>query len=241
MTISDKTRKLLWGRSGNQCAFCRRQLIFDRADEDPESVVGDECHIISLNGPRADATYPPERLDAYENLILLCKVHHKLVDDQVVKYSADVLRELKRKHESRVATLLREKPAQPPKRPEVLERLLTGDAVFAITDGACAYMHGHDPISDEVNVELVGGFLQDVQDWGDLLGDLGAGERVRAAFALTKQINELEAAGWWVFGARDPRMVRMKDELVNWPAAVIRVLRKDNPDIQVINVPVSGA
>jgi hypothetical protein len=57
---------------------------------------------------------------------------------------------------------------------------------------------------------------------------------VRAAFALTKQINELDAAGWWVFGARDPRTAKMKDELVNWPVAVIRILRKDNPDIQLI-------
>lgn len=206
-----------------------------------ESVVGDECHIISTNGPRADAKYPAEKLDAYENLILLCKVHHKLVDDQVHEYSPGVLRKLKQKHESRMAALLRDQPTRQPKRPEALQRLLTGDAVLAITDGACAYMHGHDPLADEADVELVGGFLQDVQDWGDLLGDMGAAEHVRGAFSLTKQINELDAAGWWVFGTRDPRIVKMKDELVSWPVAVIRVLRKDNPDIQRISVSVPGA
>jgi hypothetical protein len=46
MGISDRTRKILWGRSGNRCALCRRELVEEGTAVDAESVVGDECHII---------------------------------------------------------------------------------------------------------------------------------------------------------------------------------------------------
>jgi hypothetical protein len=46
MAITDRTRKILWERSGNLCAYCRRSLVEDGTSPDGEAVVGDECHII---------------------------------------------------------------------------------------------------------------------------------------------------------------------------------------------------
>lgn len=85
MPISDKTRKILWGRSGNRCAFCRTCLVAEKTELDRESVVGDECHIHSPspNGPRHEPTLSVEDFDTIDNLLLLCRVHHKMVDDQV--------------------------------------------------------------------------------------------------------------------------------------------------------------
>src|SRR5262249_42781807 len=76
MAITDKTRKLLWGRSGNRCALCRNELIMDRTPADDESIVGDEAHIHSgqEGGPRYDPNFPQDRIDKYDNLILLCKI-----------------------------------------------------------------------------------------------------------------------------------------------------------------------
>ena len=93
MPISDKTRKILWGRSGNKCAICRHSLVVDATGTDDESVIGDECHIVSGKslGPRHDPQFPADRLNEPENLILLCRVHHKMVDDQYETYSTDVL------------------------------------------------------------------------------------------------------------------------------------------------------
>jgi hypothetical protein len=106
MSISLKTRILLWGRSGNICAFsdCECQIIQDATPTDEESLVADCCHIYadSDNGPRADASLSQEERDSYENLILLCKVHHKLVDDQRVHYSPSVLMKYKNNHEKKV-------------------------------------------------------------------------------------------------------------------------------------------
>ena len=91
MSITDKTRKLLWGQSGNRCAYCRTLLTMDKTAFDDHSIVGDECHIVSRakDGIRWEENL--EDLDSYENLILLCKNHHKLVDDQPNFYSKNVL------------------------------------------------------------------------------------------------------------------------------------------------------
>ena len=90
--------------------MCRRILVIDETMSDAESVVGDECHIVSAapNGPRYDSTYLEGRLDDPENLLLLCRVHHKMVDDQAETYDAQLLATLKEKHEKWVATTLDE-------------------------------------------------------------------------------------------------------------------------------------
>ncbi|WP_280453970.1 HNH endonuclease [Nocardia brasiliensis] len=100
MTIEDRDRKILWARAHNSCAICRTTLILDGNQDDRESVVGDEAHIVarSKGGPRAGLISSTD-LDKYENLILLCKVHHKQVDDQPNTYSVEHLRQLKADHE----------------------------------------------------------------------------------------------------------------------------------------------
>ncbi len=100
MAISEKSRKILWGRSGNRCAICKTELVLEK---DPFSVhlnIGEECHIISkqLNGPRYEQI---ENLDydSSDNLLLLCCNHHRMVDDQIETYPKDKLNSLKVEHE----------------------------------------------------------------------------------------------------------------------------------------------
>lgn len=70
------------------------------ASLDDESIVGDECHIVAkeLGGSRRNSSFPSEKLNSYENLILLCKVHHKMVDDQANTYTVETLHEIKEQH-----------------------------------------------------------------------------------------------------------------------------------------------
>jgi hypothetical protein len=100
MTISDRTRKLLWARSGNRCAYCRQVLTVDASAHDREAVIGDECHISAQRpeGPRFELGC--DSVDECENLILLCKTHHKLIDDQPVKFDVTNLKRMKAKHEA---------------------------------------------------------------------------------------------------------------------------------------------
>ena len=102
MGIGLKTRKMLWGRSGNRCALptCRRELFEDESETDDASIVGDEAHIVAReeDGPRGKSELTPEQRDKYQNLVLLCKVHHKLIDDQPLKYTVSKLKEIKQDH-----------------------------------------------------------------------------------------------------------------------------------------------
>ena len=95
MSINLKTHKLLWGKSGNKCAFedCRNDLIADETETDDESIIGDEAHIVARkeNGPRGISKLSPEDRDKYDNLILLCRIHHKIIDDQHKFYTVEKL------------------------------------------------------------------------------------------------------------------------------------------------------
>ncbi|MCP1311300.1 HNH endonuclease signature motif containing protein, partial [Paenibacillus tyrfis] len=101
MSISDKTRKILWGRSGNRCSICRLELIIDETDKDDSSIVGEECHIISgqCNGPRYDPGRSKDEIDSYENLILLCRIHHKMIDNQPETFTETIIKQIKINHE----------------------------------------------------------------------------------------------------------------------------------------------
>jgi hypothetical protein len=110
MAISVKTQKMLWGRAANRCAFpeCRRELVIDASETDDESLIGDACHIVadSENGPRGKSPLSAEERDKYANLMLLCKVHHKVIDDQHHLYTVERLCQIKREHEQWVAESL---------------------------------------------------------------------------------------------------------------------------------------
>lgn len=110
MAISVKTRKMLWGKSANRCAYptCRRELVMDETETDDPSIIGEECHIIARedDGPRGDRNFPRERRDLYDNLILMCNIHHKVIDDQEGTYTLGKLKEMKREHEEWVRNSL---------------------------------------------------------------------------------------------------------------------------------------
>jgi len=123
MGISLKTHKMLWGRAASLCAFpdCHRDLIIDANDTDDPSLVGEECHIVAreASGPRGNSTLTPEQREKYANLILLCRVHHKLIDDQENTYTVERLLEMKISHEKWVRESRREFDA-PKQRDEEL-------------------------------------------------------------------------------------------------------------------------
>lgn len=53
MSITSKSRKELWAKSGNRCAICKKELVNQISEEDGSYIIGDECHIISssIDGP----------------------------------------------------------------------------------------------------------------------------------------------------------------------------------------------
>lgn len=230
MAISDKTRKMLWARSGNRCAMCQHLLIEDATPHDAASVVGDECHIHAQNpgGPRYNDLLDPGKVDDYENLILLCRTHHKQVDDQWLTFPTRRLRDMKRTHEQWVRDTL--EPRKPRDQSIAFAvQLATGkDVADLLTSAHHAYDFDHDPVETEEEADLVGGFLQSVRDWGEIWGELEPIEQVKATLTLSADIKGLEEAGFLVFGAKRGHVVQVEGKRFSLPTSVIRVLRKNN-------------
>lgn len=240
MPISEKSRKILWARSGNRCASCRVRLVIDQTLQDAESVIGEECHIVSaaVGGPRYQARYPSDRIDLPENLVLLCAVHHKMVDDQREHYSAEVLRTMKRHHEMWVETKLRDDVGMPPIRirrfrkniPAFLPRITSGRELMAMGLGCSAHYFDHDDNLSEVEAELVGNFAQDVKDWIDISGDLEPIDRVRASCRLQSLLAELEENGFLIFAGSETQQIEGGLALPqNFPVMHLAVLRQSSP------------
>jgi hypothetical protein len=98
---SRTTVKRLFAVSGNLCAFpkCSTPLV----DPKSSSIVGEICHIKGdkPGAARYDATQTNEDRQAFDNLILLCNVHHKIVDDDDTAYTVSRLLQMKQDHEAR--------------------------------------------------------------------------------------------------------------------------------------------
>ncbi|MBK8285781.1 MAG: HNH endonuclease [Ahniella sp.] len=246
MAISDKTRKILWGQAGSRCAMCRCELVAEITKHDRAAIVGDECHIVSRlpMGPRYNPDYPPEYVDAIDNLILLCRVHHKQVDDQAQTYTAELLGTMRTNHETWVASRLNEVEATNRIRitrsrsgtPTHLERLSNGNELMALIGSACASSLDYDELKTDQEVSLVGGFLQSLQDWGEMWSEIEPAERVEVTFRFTESINDLGENGLLVFGAREIQQIEGGQGGASpWPVVIIRIVRTDNQEILTYN------
>lgn len=95
--------KRLFALSGNRCAFagCQTPII------QGGTVIGQVCHIkgARVGAARYDAQQTDSDRDAYENLILLCSPHHKIIDSSPRDYPVELLREMKRAQEQQTAAM----------------------------------------------------------------------------------------------------------------------------------------
>jgi hypothetical protein len=95
--------KRLFALSGNQCAFpgCTASII------QGGTVIGHVCHIKGANArsARYDAQQNDSDRHAYDNLILLCSPHHKIIDSNSRDYSVEQLQKMKLEHEQRATAM----------------------------------------------------------------------------------------------------------------------------------------
>lgn len=134
-----------------------------------------------------------------------------MVDDQFETYTAELLQSIKDNHERWVDSKFKEEedlPAVKIRRlkseiPAQLKTIESGQELFNLASGCHgSYQNHSDDLSDE-EVEIVGGFLQNMKDWVDCAGDLEPIEKVRATKSLTDELNELKRCGFLVFAARE--------------------------------------
>ena len=101
---SPKTLKILFGLSSNRCAHpeCTIPLIEPATAYSDAVVIAHICHIyaFSVDGPRGLHGLTGQHLNSPDNLILLCRNHHAIVDGQHETYPAETLKRWKQDHES---------------------------------------------------------------------------------------------------------------------------------------------
>jgi hypothetical protein len=105
--ISRSVEARLWGNAAGRCQFdgCNRPLW--RSPVTQEHInLGEKAHIYSFSahGPRGNRGVDPRRLNALENLILVCDICHKTIDKNwsTGRYTVAQLQQWKVAHEARV-------------------------------------------------------------------------------------------------------------------------------------------
>jgi hypothetical protein len=236
MAIGDKTRRTLWARSGNMCAICKTELVAEQNAHGKNLNVGDECHIVSerINGPRHLTDFG-DKYDNYENLILLCKNHHKTIDELWETFTVEILISIKSTHEEWTRKTLENAKHGQKNKPSFLPRLREGKEIVDVIFDVHAYQFDHDPFKSSEEAEFVSGFLDNLKEWSELAAMVGFefGERAKFGFKLNKEIQEVEKHQFLIFGKRwSERTVNNKGEdLGDWYIATIIILRSDNPAI----------
>jgi hypothetical protein len=92
----------LFALSSNRCAFpeCQTAIV----DRRTGTILGEVCHIRAQKegGPRFSPGQTSEERHSLQNLVLMCGVHHKIIDsdENVSVYTVERLLEIKAQHEA---------------------------------------------------------------------------------------------------------------------------------------------
>lgn len=132
---SRPTVKRLFAVSGNRCAFpkCATPLV----DPQSGSVVGEVCHIKGdkPGAARYDPNQTNEERHGFDNLLLMCNVHHKVIDDDEAAYTVERLVQMKKDHETRHAS-------PPPVDDATAERFVAVALTNCTVEGSVITTHG---------------------------------------------------------------------------------------------------
>jgi formylglycine-generating enzyme required for sulfatase activity len=175
------TIKRLFSVAGNRCAFpgCTATLVIG------DTVTAEICHIKAQSGggPRYDPAQTDEERHAFENLLLLCPSHHKVVDQNPDEYTVERLCEIKVAHEARHAG-----GAEP--SDEVVQRLLASVRIEGDVSGQVAIGH------DIVQIGAVSGGVINVTYQGTQMA-VPTPEAVAAHRAALREKLEADARARW--------------------------------------------
>lgn len=109
--IPEATTRQLLVRSGGRCALCYGELLTSTFSYKPV-YLGERAHIVGRStnsrSPRGDHDLPVELRDDPDNLLLACGSCHDEIDvpPNLGVFTVEQLRELKQRHESRIAQIL---------------------------------------------------------------------------------------------------------------------------------------
>lgn len=99
---NQKTKMELFARAAGRCQFkgCNKWLFTEKLTFTSLNA-SNIAHIVasSPDGPRGNEIESHELANNIDNLMLVCREHHKLIDDRPAEYTSDILRRMKETHE----------------------------------------------------------------------------------------------------------------------------------------------
>src|SRR3954452_23629926 len=107
-SISADATLRLWVLAGGRCEYCNRYLLEDEYTTYAYNLA-EPAHIVgaaeSPGSPRGVDSLPLDQREEPENLMLLCREHHRLIDSLIEEHTVDGLHQMKRLHEERIRLL----------------------------------------------------------------------------------------------------------------------------------------
>lgn len=83
-----------------------------------------------------------------------------------------------------------------------LTRLKSGSEIISNMGKMEMHQSSYDELKSEEEAELVGNFLDNIVDLGDIWQDLRETDKARYTFDLNNEVEMLEDQGFWLFGIR---------------------------------------
>lgn len=108
--IPKKVENIVWARAAGRCQYagCNKLLVGDQISGAANANMAYIGHIVadSPEGPREDPVRSPELAHDPDNLMLVCDVHHRVFDREMVsEHPEEALIAMKRRHEARIRTV----------------------------------------------------------------------------------------------------------------------------------------
>src|SRR6267142_731106 len=104
-SIAPAAKILLAARSGGRCEFAGcNEYLFEHPLTLQDGNFSQHAHIVAFSeeGPRGNEGARPDNINSVDNLMLLCPLCHKLIDDNPDDYPRSVLEKYKQDHEERI-------------------------------------------------------------------------------------------------------------------------------------------
>lgn len=204
MPIKVKTRKILWSKSGNRCAICKKQLVQKIPSVNGDFIVGEECHIISSKelGPRGNVKRIQD-FDTYDNLILLCANDHKLIDEFPETFTVEIINNVKTNHENWIESALEkdlEEYIKTQNQVELLEEITSSGHIDIIIKGSHFHFYDFSTVTDNNLSIEVSELFDNLRDFGDIYDDIEISSRTKCLIDYMEAIKQFNELGIRFFG-----------------------------------------
>ncbi|MDD5503774.1 MAG: toll/interleukin-1 receptor domain-containing protein [Candidatus Omnitrophica bacterium] len=111
------------------------------------------------------------------------------------------------------------------KRITVMPRLTTGrEVIDVVTSCHFSYSFNDEPNND-AEIDLVGGFLQELRDWCDIWDDIDIPGQMKATSRVSDMVGELETSGWTIYGSKMKGRRKLAGVESEWKWYAIAVIR----------------